>query len=324
MLYRSLLALLPLICAVPAAAGDTRLLPECQAIGGILANKEHCHGRTVRLSGKVAGITRTGKYTRFYLTEDSKALKFFNYGDAFGDLPVKEGGCFVVEGTYYYWRTVVSSAVFQDEVRWANVMPCASALAPTTRTDKQPRGDTRRKARPIHWIWYVLGGALLVVLAGAVSRHLRQRRYRRLGKEFEDYVAGLFGEQEWMIEDRSSDTAYKMGRRITGDLAYDWIVRHRRTGRRFIVQCKYRSRFYRDGIEVAKPFQLRHYRDYQRAKAWDYVVVLGVGGTPKAPEQLYLIPLERIRDTVLWRRELLPYARDPRTAFTLANDGRLR
>jgi hypothetical protein len=155
-----------------------------------------------------------------------------------------------------------------------------------------------------------------------------ERKNRRLGKTFENYVASLFNEQEWVLEDRSSDTAHEIGRSIEGDMAYDWIIRHRLSGRRFIIECKYRIRFHEqsghEGIWVARPWQLSRYRDYQKEKGYDYFLIIGVGGTPNKPNYMYSIPLSEMRYEFVWRTRLNRFARDPQMAFTLTQDGQLR
>lgn len=142
-----------------------------------------------------------------------------------------------------------------------------------------------------------------------------------MGRAFEEHVIGLFPDTEWEIENRSSDTSRRIGRRITGDVSYDCIVKHRPTSRRFILQCKYRSRLFRkddqDGIEWAKPYQIGNYKSFQRTKGWPYLVVIGLGGRPKKAQELFLLSLDHLCDPFIQRNEMLAGKREPHAPFTV-------
>lgn len=315
------LLVLSFLVQAPSSANEGSSPFPCNSIREVLANKESCHGQPVRLSGNIVKLELSKRQTRFSLSKDSKPLKFFNKGDPFGDMPIKVGDCVVVEGVYYFQSTKVSTINFKDEVQWFRVIPCApTVLKKEVAATKQSDDGRKQKDTPI-WIWFAIGCALLLIVTAAIRSPYNQSRYRRMGKEFEEYVARLFDSKGWVIEDRSSDTSHTIGRTIIGDLAYDWVLRHRQTGKRFIVQCKYRSRYYRDGIEWAKPYQIRNYQSYQRVKGWEYLVILGVGGEPSEPEHLYLISLKQLKTPFVGARELQPFLRISRTPFTLNSNG---
>jgi len=157
---------------------------------------------------------------------------------------------------------------------------------------------------------------------------LRPDRYHRMGRNFEEYIIGLFPDTDWEIKDRSSDTSRRIGRRITGDVSYDFIVKQRSTSRRFIIECKYRSRFYRqgdqEGIEWAKPYQIRNYRTFQQAEGCPYVVVIGLGGHPRQPQHLFVLPLESLHYPFIGKVNLLAAERDPRAIFAVDDHGVFR
>lgn len=314
-----LLPLLVFLSQVPSSASEPDPPLPCRSIGDVLANKETCHGQPVRLSGN---IKIKKNQAGFSLSKGSKSLSFFNKDHPFEGTLIKDGDCVVVEGVYYFQSTKVSSTTFKNKVQWWKVTPCESSEAKEKiYPAKQPNDDMQHKGTSI-WVWFVLGGVLLTVVIGAIYQpYYNQRHYRRMGKEFEEYVARLFDDEGWVIEDRSSDTSHTMGRSIIGDLAYDWIIRHRRTGQRFIVQCKYRSRYYRGGIEWAMPYQIRNYTGYQRAKGWEYLVIIGVGGRPSEPEHLYLASLQQLKLPFVDVRDLQPFLRNSKTPFTLDSKG---
>jgi hypothetical protein len=312
--------LISLLLLTVAWAQQTPPSMECFSIATILADPKACDNRPVRIEGKVIQFKhQTSKkgnpYTEFTLTDGSQTLMFFSYEH----LPLKKGICVQVEGIYHVRREVESS-IFKNQVivekktEGVTIVPCPPAIS----------------SLPVWKWWKVTGGAILIllILAIAVGKMLKPARYHRMGRSFEEYIIGLFPDTDWEIKDRSSDTSRRIGRRITGDVSYDFIVKHRSTSRRFIIECKYRSRFYRqgdqEGIEWAQPYQIRNYRTFQQAEGCPYVVVIGLGGHPKQPQHLFVLPLESLHYPFIGKVNLLAAKRDPRTIFAVDDQGVLR
>ncbi len=327
----ALSTLTSLVFSTFLVAGEPSSSSDCSSIARILVNPETCDSREVRLEGKVSKLTsRTSKlgtpYTEFTLAQDSKRLRFFSYDHVL----LEEGMCARVIGTYWRQRPVGGS--FKSEVV---VDKGAEGIAKVPCPPEVRRQETRNLtkksiARP-RWVAWKEGIVFLIVaflvLVPVLWTMLGPARSRRKGRSFEDFVIGLFPDAEWEIEDRSSDTSHRIRRRVTGDVSYDCIVKHRATFRRFIIQCKYRTRFYRqggrEGIEWAKPYQIRNYGEFQRQKKWPYLVIIGVGGSPKRPEQLFVLSLARLHDPFIAKHELLVAKRDANTPFTIDGRGAL-
>lgn len=73
-------------------------------------------------------------------------------------------------------------------------------------------------------------------------------------------------------------------------------VRLKRIERQFAVECKWRKSFNNeDYVEIAKPYQLRHYRKCQKQWGFPVFIALGIGGEGCAPQNIYIIPLNAIR-----------------------------
>jgi hypothetical protein len=194
------------------------------------------------------------------------------------------------------------------------------------RKQKVDKTSQPSSAPTSRWPNAIILGALILILLMIAARRILGRNYR-IGRAFEEYVISLFPETVWEIEDRSSDTSKRIGRRITGDVSYDCIMKHRRTSKRFVVQCKYRSRFFRqddqEGIEWAEPYQIRNYRNFQREKGWPYVGIIGVGGGPMHPKHLFVLPFEHLHDTFIRKAGLEIAGRDPHRPFTVDDQGML-
>ncbi len=339
----------------PTAAWTQETPPpvDCSSISSILANPDICDKRPVRLAGKVNRVKHLkseqgNPYTQFTLADGSKQLDFFS----FDHLPLKMGICVQVEGTYYTRRQVGTSfkkeVIVEKKAEGIAPAPCPperkkvkgkskAKEVPVTLPSGDEKVEEKQKAKEVPPASYLpvwsrseiisVGILILIVLAIVVNKILTPARYYRMGRDFEEYVIGLFPDTDWEIEDRSSDTSKRIGRRVTGDASYDCIMKHRRTSKRFIVQCKYRSRFFRkdnqDGIEWAKPYQIRNYRNFQREKGWPYVGIIGVGGRPRHPKHLFVLPLEYLHDTFIRKAGLEIAGRDPHRPFTVDDQGLL-
>lgn len=84
-------------------------------------------------------------------------------------------------------------------------------------------------------------------------------------------------------------------------------LRFRKEGKPFAIECKWRRDFFKDRIDWAGDFQIRNYNDFQREQKMPVFVALGVGGTPEAPENLYLVPLSRLKYSFATRDYLQPF-----------------
>ena len=94
------------------------------------------------------------------------------------------------------------------------------------------------------------------------------------------------------------------------DLEYEY--RGKTHTRKFAVECKWRARFIQDSILWATDFQITHYLKYHYLYNIPVFIILGIGGQPSVPEEVYIIPLDAIdkNQTVLSADFLEPYKKD--------------
>lgn len=83
----------------------------------------------------------------------------------------------------------------------------------------------------------------------------------------------------------------------------------------FAVECKWRKGLFDQKIQWAKDYQVRNYRAFESRTNKKVFIILGVGGEPHNPENLYVIPLELIHSTHLERGELANYRKNNKTSF---------
>lgn len=138
------------------------------------------------------------------------------------------------------------------------------------------------------------------------------------GHEFEKFVADKFNKTYFQMIDTRSDKKFDNHIPLTNmypDFEFLYIGPPRNVN--FAVECKWRSDFFNNTIEWAKKSQLDNYRMYQLQTQLPVFIVLGVGGIPSQPNELYIIPLSDIDDCILEKEVLNRYYRHRKGDFFL-------
>ena len=119
------------------------------------------------------------------------------------------------------------------------------------------------------------------------------------GREFEDFVLELFD----LNETKSYSLLEWRGDKSTGEISpksngYPDFVLEYKEGKKkikFSVECKWRVSIPKRMTQpLISPEQIIRYQEYSNENGQKVFVVLGVGGEPSMPEELYLIPLDSI------------------------------
>jgi hypothetical protein len=136
------------------------------------------------------------------------------------------------------------------------------------------------------------------------------------GIEFEKYIVQKFSKHYFTILDWTGDKFVK-GYYAQSSLEPDLKMRFtlQQNSMDFAVECKYRSHFFNDGMELEKR-QLVQYQKFAAEKKMNVFIVLGVGGSPNEPQELFIIPLEKIETNVLERTFLMLFKKsNPKANF---------
>ena len=131
----------------------------------------------------------------------------------------------------------------------------------------------------------------------------------RKGREFEEYVVRHFNEDYFTIKEWRGDKSVD-GRHAEENQKPDIVMTlHLKTGNSDVaVECKWRSSFMADGkLSVTYPEQLDRYRGYARKTGLPVFMVIGVGGKPSAPKEVYAVPLDKIKGATVTKDMLEPY-----------------
>lgn len=121
----------------------------------------------------------------------------------------------------------------------------------------------------------------------------------RKGSDFEKFISSLFPREEWVIEDWTKDKSKRLRREVESDMNPDLTIRNLKTGKRFAIECKFRSRpWINNGITGIfwKAYNHDFYKKYGNRENVSVNVVFGLGGNAKSPKRIFLIPLEKLEN----------------------------
>ena len=128
--------------------------------------------------------------------------------------------------------------------------------------------------------------------------------FEQKGKLFEKYVIGLFDtDNHFSVADWTRDIC-EDGICPESNCNPDIVMRYRKSGDKFALECKFRSRYYYSEkyhtqvIRWARPDQITNYLTYQKEQNVPVYVVIGVGNdilSGEIPKDLYCIPLNEIK-----------------------------
>ncbi|MEK9150167.1 MAG: hypothetical protein AAB267_09010 [Candidatus Desantisbacteria bacterium] len=173
-----------------------------------------------------------------------------------------------------------------------------------------------------------LKGIVVGIILIAVLGRLLYRRYRagrdvayEMGVRFENYVQDLFSKEDWTIARTAGDLSRKLGRKVEQDSEPDFVMRHKKENRLFAIECKFRSNLWRGkeeyGILWAPKYKIHNYNRFWEKEKIPVFVVIGLSGTPSAPEHLFLIPLPCLKHQFISENRLKKFERKPTDRFSL-------
>jgi hypothetical protein len=138
------------------------------------------------------------------------------------------------------------------------------------------------------------------------------------GQLFEEYIVSKFDKRVFKFEVWCSDK--KTGTRYPKSNMYpdlEFIFSYKGIEKHFAVECKFRTRLFNNAFDIGAE-QLQRYREYEATRKIDVYLVLGLGGQPEAPKELFLIPLTKL--TSLDHRFLLEYKKKVDKDFFMDKD----
>ena len=126
------------------------------------------------------------------------------------------------------------------------------------------------------------------------------------GRLFEEFVVSLLADKSifkllaWRSDKIVGDTY------ATENLYPDLHIFHKLDVAEveYFVECKYRISWGEDGIDLSEQFNRYHF--HAKARGVELFIALGVGGTPSAPEEFFIIPSRMVKlDTKIDRTRFI-------------------
>lgn len=114
--------------------------------------------------------------------------------------------------------------------------------------------------------------------------------------------------QEWR-SDKYVDGIYAVSNHFP-DLEVIFDFKPKGVKEAFAIECKWRKNYFKNGIEWAQNYQIKNYKEYADKLKIPVFVVIGVGGEPEKPEELFIVPLPNMKDNVISKTELVKYKKD--------------
>jgi hypothetical protein len=116
----------------------------------------------------------------------------------------------------------------------------------------------------------------------------------RKGDQFEKLTSRFFPDSHYDCLEMTHSSKTNRERFVESSLKPDFKFRDRKTKKEFWVESKYRSGLTEDGkILWTNPKQFQRYKDYN--KDCPVFILIGCGGSPADPEDVFLIPLSKIK-----------------------------
>ncbi len=121
----------------------------------------------------------------------------------------------------------------------------------------------------------------------------------KAGLDFEKFVVKKFNTEYYKIKNWAGDK-YVEGVYAETTLHPDLNLELKLNGSNypFAVECKWRSKRDSDFIRFAEQYQLERYQKFERDNGYPVFIVLGIGGKPSSPEELYIIPANHFKKAV--------------------------
>lgn len=138
------------------------------------------------------------------------------------------------------------------------------------------------------------------------------------GHEFEKFIVPLFNKEYFKLKvwqgDKKADNGVYADSNRDPDMLFCYKPKYGRE-HHFAVECKWRKGFTEGKVKWAHEYQINRYMEYQQENRLKVFVIIGIGGTPNNPEEVYVVRLDHISDyPFLYNTYLQKYKRKTTTA----------
>lgn len=134
---------------------------------------------------------------------------------------------------------------------------------------------------------------------------------KKNGDNFEKFFVQKFDQKYFSIKEWAGDK-YINGFYAETTQQPDLLIEfsYKKEVSTFSVECKWRKILNKGGIEFAKTDQLERYRAFEKKRRIPVFMAIGIGGESKAPEKLYIVPLQKVISNFINEDQLIQFEKD--------------
>ncbi len=134
---------------------------------------------------------------------------------------------------------------------------------------------------------------------------------KKKGDDFEKFIVQKFNKKFFHIKEWAGDK-YVKGIYAETTPQPDLLVEFNLNQNTypFAVECKWRQKLYKGGIEFANKDQFNRYKNYEKTKKIPVFIAIGIGGKADSPENIYIVPLQSIKTNFIYLGGLKKYEKN--------------
>lgn len=125
------------------------------------------------------------------------------------------------------------------------------------------------------------------------SRFDWEKYNKKKGNDFEDFIARKFPKKHYVFLDWVSDKTTLTGLSPESNKNPDLKFKHRDSGKILHIECKYRF----DDNASLEDWRLKRYKRFGAVNKENVFIAFGTGGKPNNPDNLYIIPTYKIKNS---------------------------
>lgn len=126
---------------------------------------------------------------------------------------------------------------------------------------------------------------------------------KKNGNDFEKFIVQKFDKKYYNIKEWAGDK-YIKGIYADTTQQPDLLIELKYKTVKFSVECKWKQKLYKGGIEFASKAQLKRYKNYSKHSKTPVIIAIGLGGKGNVPERLFIVSLENLDTNFLYLNQL--------------------
>jgi len=293
-------------------------IPVCVSVEEIFKDSNFCNNENVSIQGKVLGNSTTNNQTKyvseFKVSDGQNVIRIKSKDNIF----LADNDSVSISGIYYQ----NSANDYADDVIVATAKNINVILNAEDYTDLMINYVGKNKVENENLQKRIT--ALYIIIPFLIFAAFYYGLYflRRKGAAFENYAKSLFKKEEWDIDE---DNSFRRLRRwVKSYNNPDFVFTHRKTNKKIAIECKYKISLPNNEMNKflwAFQGKIENYQKFSQQRNIPVFVIIGIGGNPKNPKRMFVIPLNQIKYPYVDVKYLEKFERDPRKPFTMNNFG---